>query len=100
MYAQSKKRLFWNNIGQLTIAFVTIIICIIIGFYEKTLVVYSIPFGLLAGSIVSYFGNRRNFVKEYSILENINLNEKRYVWSMMIPVISSITTLVFCYQLT
>lgn len=100
MYAQSKKRLFWNNIGQLTIAFVTIIICIIIGFYEKTLVVYSIPFGLLAGSTVSYLGNRRNFVKEYSILENINLNEKRYVWSMMIPVISSITTLVFCYQLT
>jgi len=99
MYAQSQKRLFWNNIGQLTIALVTLLVCFLIGLHNKSLVVYSIPFGLLFGSFICYFGNRREFIKEYSILEKINLSEKSYLKTIFWAGFSAMTTLALCYHL-
>jgi O-antigen/teichoic acid export membrane protein len=93
MYAQSKKKLFWNNCGQLTIACTSLLICFLISFYDNTLVVYAIPIGLLLGSYVSYLGNRKDFVDEYIRLKDFHLNEARFVRAILSVVLTAVIIL-------
>lgn len=90
LYAQSKKRLFWNNCGQLTIACTSLLICFLISLYDTTLVVYAIPIGLLLGSLVSYFGNRKDFVNEYIRAKEFHLDETRFVRAILSVVLTAV----------
>tara|TARA_B110000211_G_scaffold148527_2_gene169146 strand:+ start:1963 stop:3345 length:1383 start_codon:yes stop_codon:yes gene_type:complete len=93
LYAQSKKRLFWNNCGQLTIACVSLLVCFLIGLYDRDSVVYSIPIGLLIGSFFGYLGNRKDFVNEYIRVKEFHLNETRFIRAILSVVLTAVIIL-------
>jgi len=92
-YSQAHKRLFWNNTGQVLIACISLFMCVLLGSYDEMLAVYAVPFGLLLGSYVSYLGNRRELLKEYLVLGEVNLNEVRFLRAMLVVILSVVITL-------
>ena len=52
--------------------------------------VYAIPIGLLLGSLVSYFGNRKDFVNEYIRAKEFHLDETRFVRAILSVVLTAV----------
>lgn len=95
MYAQSCKRLFWNNASVLTIASLALSMSALLGLYKPMLAAYGFPFGMILGTCVGYIGNRKEFIKEYNELEELNLNEARNIRSILAVIITVVTILGF-----